>query len=201
MTMVRGMVLENGRVQMETVTRGSGQTTKKEGLGKYTEAEGHCYVGAFSQDKREGQCIFTYFDGSKYEGSYLNDKKHGLGTFSYSDGQKYEGSWFRGKRHGIGSFTYADGCVYEGQWVDHKRHGRGNMTDRRGVTRASVWRADEQLGEFRLWLETLSESIGASCCSAPEADSTYGTGDRPFFVGLRADQRVRIDEIKPIENT
>jgi hypothetical protein len=43
--------------------------------------------------KKEGLGKYTWADGSTYDGQWLDNKINGYGTYLWKDGRKYWGEW------------------------------------------------------------------------------------------------------------
>ena len=59
-----------------------------------------CYEGDWVNGKREGVGKFTYADGAVYEGEWKDDRIHGQGRSVFASGNRYEGCWNNGRING-----------------------------------------------------------------------------------------------------
>jgi hypothetical protein len=95
--------------------------------GKFSNPEGHQYIGEFCRDTGlfSGQGFYTWPCGKKYEGSFFKGKPHGQGVMTFSEGWRYEGSFKNGKFDGQGTFVWSENNYYEGTFKSGKMTGLG----------------------------------------------------------------------------
>jgi hypothetical protein len=78
--------------------------------------------------RMNGRGTKTYANGDVYEGNWEDDKKQGKGKYTFANGAVYVGNWKDDERHGEGKATCANGAVYVGNWKDDKMQGKWKHT-------------------------------------------------------------------------
>ena len=54
--------------------------------------------------RKEGLGRYTWADGSTYEGQWVDNKINGFGTYLWRDGRKYYGQWANNDMSGYGIY-------------------------------------------------------------------------------------------------
>ena len=105
---------------------GQSKNELKNGLGKYTWADGEYYIGEWKRDKFH-LGIYYFKDKKKYCGEFLNNEDSGFSVYYYTnnENEKYAGENVGGKREGLGAYFYEEGDIVYGEWSENKINGYG----------------------------------------------------------------------------
>ena len=104
----------------------------REGYGKFTYKDGHCYIGTWKNDIPNGKGTLYFNNKVEFEGDFVNEEFDGNGKLFLNNGDFQTGDFSKGKSEGFGEYCFKNGEKYIGEFANGLENGQGILYNKDG---------------------------------------------------------------------